>query len=286
MTGGEIIAAKAIVAGLADAGAKALEDDGSTTQLQRLAEKTPEMDVAAKQYAKRIALKQTILLKLYQPLGRLMGISREYFETEFATDMAKKIADIPEEDLITPKASVAGPAMQGLAYSLDEPNLKEMYLNLLTAATDGRRSEAAHPSFAEIIRQLSAEEAPLLLMCLAQRAIACVRVKAIIVGTPKNFRLLQNNFMDWRTESGEAEEVPMAPVYVDNWIRLGLVAVSSSEFLTGNEDVDLYSWVEGRPEYGRLREQHDRPGDQMVSFDRGMLRPTNFGLRFREAVTG
>ena len=64
--------------------------------------------------------------------------------------------------LVAPKASLAAPAMQQLGFSLDEPALKEMYLNLLATASDNRSNSAAHPSFVEVIKQLSAEETQIL----------------------------------------------------------------------------------------------------------------------------
>jgi hypothetical protein len=286
MTGGEIIAAKAFTAA-AEAGAKALNDDDSKAQLQRLAEDTPEMKLAATQYAKRIAVKETIILRLYRPLGRLFGISRDYFDTDFATDMAEKTADIPEEDMVTPKASVAGPAIQGLTYTLDEPNLKEMYLNLLKTATDGRRPGAAHPSFAEIIRQISTEEASLLLTCLGAGPITIARIKAMVLARVNEYNVLRSTLISFAIE-GEPDEAPMTPVYVDNWVRLGLVSVTFTEQLTvhaGATTVDPYAWVEDHPVYLRLMEQHDRPGEQQVAYDRGVMRATDFGLRFREAVS-
>jgi hypothetical protein len=80
----------------------------------------------------------------------------------------------------------------------------------------------------------------------------------------------------------------MTPAYVDNWIRLGLVAVTFTEhmtLLTADTTADAYSWVESQPDYLRLKEQHDRPGEQLVACDRGIMRTTDFGRRFREAVT-
>lgn len=286
MSGGEILAGKAVAAAV-EAGAKALDDEGSKAQLQRLAEDTPEMALAATQYAKRIAVKQTVLLKLYRPLGRLFGLSRDYFESDFLEDMAEKTADIPEEDMVTPKASVAGPAVLGLTFTLDEPDLKEMYLNLLKAATDSRRPDAAHPSFAEIIRQLSAGEASLLLNCLAARQLPIVRVKAVFVNRPNEFNVLRSKMIPLVVNE-ETGEDPLTPVYIDNWIRLGLVSVTFTEKLlahSGNVEIDRYTWVERHPGYLQMKEEHDRPGEQLVDCDRGIMRATDFGLRFREAVT-
>ena len=64
--------------------------------------------------------------------------ARIYFTERFPADMAQKAASIPPEAVVEPKASVAGPALQGLAFCHEEEDLKEMYLNLLASAMDDR----------------------------------------------------------------------------------------------------------------------------------------------------
>lgn len=107
--------------------------------------------------------------------------SWEYFNTQFSDDMAERLADVPEEEIVSPRSSVAGPAMLGLGFALEEPQLKAMYLNLLAAASDSRVQETAHPSFAEVIKQLSAAEAESLagvLQSPLHLPIIQIRVKA------------------------------------------------------------------------------------------------------------
>src|SRR4051812_17388195 len=52
--------------------------------------------------------------------------AKAYFAGPFQDDMAEKAASIPEEDIIEPKASIAGPALQGLAFAHEEANLKAL----------------------------------------------------------------------------------------------------------------------------------------------------------------
>jgi hypothetical protein len=82
--------------------------------------------------------------------------ARFYFNNFFQTDIKAATADIPEEDLIEPKPSIAAPALQALAFAHEEPDLKDLYLKLLACAMDSRNSSKAHPAFVEIIRQLTA----------------------------------------------------------------------------------------------------------------------------------
>lgn len=278
MTGGEIVPVAKVAA---SAVTKAVDDKDDKTALQELAAESPNMKAAAESYARRVAIKQAVLLRVYQPLALFLGVSRDYFDTEFHEDMAKKLAEIPEEYLATPSPSVAIPAMQGLSYSLEEPNLKEMYLNLLATATDDRMKENAHPSFADIIKQLSPREASLLLDTLRSGLLPVVRLMRTVEEGVSGVLMVNYLLPLADTNTGEPAEEPSLPVWIDNWIRLRLIEVDYGQYLT---DEDRYAWVEGRPEFVRL-EQDDQRGKDGIDVGRGSLRATDFGARFLAAVS-
>jgi Abortive infection alpha len=279
MTGGEIIAAGVGV------GKAVLGKDSSTKkQLAAMAAETPEMKAAAAAYARRVLLKQQILLRVYEPLAKLVGVSREYFERDFAAELAEKITNIPDENITTPSPSVAVPAMEGLARSLSEPSLKEMYLNLLAAATDDRRIGDAHPSFAEIIKQLSAEEAGLLSRILRQPR-ALIPIARVHVDTRMSGRRFDvgRHIVHWEGNGSRKPLNPeMGPVYVDNWIRLGLVDVSYHYRVAGSH---RYDWIKNEPEIRRLQDEYSSLRE-VVRVVMGKLTLTDFGERFGSAVLG
>jgi len=114
MTGSEIAVGAALAA--KKAVGKLQEDaESDKAALVKLAQDRPAMTAAADAYAKRVAIRQVALLRVYEPLARLLGISQEYFRVDFAAEMAEKTQAIPEENLSTPSPQVAIPAMQGLS---------------------------------------------------------------------------------------------------------------------------------------------------------------------------
>ncbi len=279
MTGCEIVpaAAKAAVS----LTRKATDDSDDKAALQQLAAESPHMKAAADSYARRVAVKQAVLLRIYQPLARFLGVSRAYFDTEFHEDMAKKVADIPEEHLTTPSPSVAIPTMQGLSYSVEEPNLKEMYLNLLATATDDRVADVAHPSFAQVIMQLSPREAPLLLEVLTAALLPIVRLGRLATDGWGQTTVMSHLLPSYDDASGEPSEEPLLPAWVDNWVRLGIIEVDYNRNLVGAE---RYDWVKSLPEFQRLAAVDDR-GVESLQVDPGIIRTTDFGARFLDAVS-
>lgn len=283
MTGGEIVAAgKAAKA----VGEKILgEDDKTKAALVRAAEGTPEMDAAGRALARRTAVIEQMKLRIIQPFARMFGVSGAYFRDEFAEDLAAKMASIPDENVVPPPANVAVPALQGLSYSVEEPNLKELYLNLLTTASDDRRSGEAHPAFVEIIKQLSPAETGMLTAILPT-SVPAVRIK--IVTGPNSWVVQDRHVMNTIQADGQPAVIPFIAAWVDNWCRLGLVEVTYAEY---HSDEGKYDYVPQRPEYIKatavaevFKKDSEYP-DVKVDYDKGLVRPTSLGDQFRKAVS-
>lgn len=73
-----------------------------------------------------------------------------------------KASQIPEEKLTEPEPYVAIPAVQQLSYCYDSDELREMYANLLVSSMNIDTKYQVHPSFVDIIKQLTPDEAKLL----------------------------------------------------------------------------------------------------------------------------
>ena len=141
--------------------------------------------------------------------------------------------------------------------------------------------ENAHPSFAGIIKQLSPREASLLLDTLRSGLLPVVRLMRTVEEGVSGVLMVNYLLPLADTNTGELAEEPSLPVWIDNWIRLGLIEVDYGRYLA---DEDRYAWVEGRPEFVRL-EQDDQRGKDGIDVGRGSLRATDFGARFLAAVS-
>lgn len=207
--------------------------------------------------------------------------ARAYFAEKFQQDISSKTSTIPPEQVVEPKSSIAGPALQGLAFTHEEPNLKEMYLSLLATAMDGRVEANAHPAFVEIIRQLSSEDAQLIRGALRSSvAIAIVEVRLASVGEP-GYETLARHVLNLSNKKTKAPiEQPQLPAMVDNWVRLGLVNV---DYNTQLMDETAYEWVDQRPEVVRLRQTYEGE-KQKLDIVYGILSRTAFGIQFAKAV--
>lgn len=260
------------------------------------AKQTDGFKRAAALKGKKIAVKEAIGLILLKPLARVIGVNREYFDTTFPEDYARSISDIPEENLQTPKASIAGPVFEGLAYSVDEPALKSMYLELLARASDDRVAQTAHPSFVQVIRELTTDEALYLPQYINAPNVAHPIGEYRAQFLPAlSHKVLLANVLDLRDANGAAVEDEMLPTYVDNWVRLKLVSVDYDSHLTAE---GAYAWEEGRPERTpaqKVVDTFNTPGYEatlseaghtsvQLQWQKGVMRSTSFGFQFALAA--
>ena len=214
--------------------------------------------------------------------------ARHYFESRFEPDLREKLADTPADDVVEPKPSLAGPIMQGLAFSHDEQALRDMYLNLLASAMNRRVADSAHPAFVEIIKQLTAQEAQSLCSALAPpETKEIVQIRLNMNTSPVSWRVLLNHLMPVTIAlTRQPIENARFPAMVDNWVRLGLIEVSYTEYLHADASQVRYKWPQERPEFKRIQAEIEKskPAGATLTVAPGSLRTTAFGAAFYETV--
>lgn len=206
--------------------------------------------------------------------------ARRYFDEKFADDIGQKVSAVPLEDIVEPKATIAGPALQGLAFTHEVPSLRDMYLSLLATAMDRRVSGNAHPAFVEIIKQIDFDEPEMLAAILTVDIIipiVQVRVKAL---SNEGWRTVTNHLTNPRQADNAPSLVPNFEMMFDNWIRLGLIEVNYASALAAP---NAYSWVETRPEYIELKAKYEND-TQTLSYAKGVFSKTALGAQFAKAV--
>lgn len=300
MTGAEAAVTAAIGRGIAKAVATDAKEQASVNKaLLDAVKETPEFKQAVQRFGERVALRQGVATGLFQRFARWLPIKRDYLETRATEDLQDEFADklggVPDEDLRPPKRSIAGPAFEGLGHVIDEPELRELYLELLARAVDAKYADMAHPSFVEVVRQLSGEEAVLLRRYLLNMSSAAnVGIVALqsVVSSGRKMERLYSHLLDLRDEAGQPIRNDSVPTYVDNWIRLGLVEVHYDGRLS---EPGSYDWVQERSETADARvavanrkapvpPDGQDPEAYILDVVEGYMTSTSFGRSFALAV--
>ena len=80
----------------------------------------------------------------------------------YADELENRAKAIPSENLISPRVNILGPTIDGLKYNLDEEHIKEMFTNILLSEMNNKQQKKVLPSYIEIVKQLSKDDAILL----------------------------------------------------------------------------------------------------------------------------
>lgn len=248
--------------------------------LMELAKNDENTVAASKNFGESAVIISKTVKNCLLPLAAVnYGIdkAKAYFEKTFKRDLEEKTQAIPAENIVEPKASIAGPALQGLAFSHEEFNLKEMYLNLISSSMNKQVADDAHPAFVEVIKQLTSDEAEMLQVYLRDNAPKVIG--RVIYQHKKSGQQIDGNqhilVLQIGTEPYYDKHIPS---YVDNWVRLGIVEVRHDQYL--NEE--LYEPLKQRNEY--TQDNLNYGNDFIKTLGKGLIRRTPFSAQFAAIV--
>ena len=189
-----------------------------------------------------------------------------------ASAVQEKASKIPEEKLTEPESYVAIPAIQQLSYCYDSEELREMYANLLVSSMNTDTKYQVHPSFVDIIKQLTPDEAKLLKKLSKKKVYPLIDVRMSF--HTGGYNEMVHNFTD------EGEDVCDCPsnifAYLDNFERLKLIDIKNGKYLTNDE---FYKPLENHPEIKKIMSE-SLPEGYKWQIEKGMFELTAFGREF------
>ncbi|MFC4270914.1 DUF4393 domain-containing protein [Sneathiella chungangensis] len=230
----------------------------------------------AKQIGKSLELVGKTVNVALAPLRAIVW-GYEQFEVFLNKDVAEKLKNTPEESIITPKINVAGPLLEALRYSAEEQGLREMFANLLANAMDKNTSSTAHPSFVEILKQLTPDEAKLMKYFAKKGIIPKLNFYSRSGTTKENF-LSHRNFTLAGYEA-DCSFPHLINTYLDNLSRLGLLEIFDDIRVRIYDDyiplLESKQWTDW--------EKQAENAKRIVEPRRGSIRTSEFGELFCKA---
>ena len=188
--------------------------------------------------------------------------------------LAQKLEKVGEEHIVEPEAYVAVPALQQLSYSYDSIELRNMYANLLASAMTDTTKQDVHPSYVDIIRQLSPIDARALNKIFKPEFLTIIKIQAYYKSTDSYMDIL-NNF------SVELEDIYLKKTDQStsllNLVRLGII-----EIMYGNlvQPVSKYDVYNKHPEIQEIIDNFKVNDDIKIEITRGLIQLTDFGYNF------
>jgi len=227
---------------------------------------------------------QTVAKTIHIVLAPISALVWGYDQIKdfMTTKVSEKLKDVPPENIATPKPNIAGPALEALKYTGHEETLSEMYANLLATAMDTRTARGAHPSFVEIIKQLTPDEAKLLQILATPRPLPLLTVRwdfKVQSETERGGKDVLVNFSLLGAEAG-CELPELTPAYIDNLCRLGVADIPTFfEYAAPG----IYDPLENHPQVVEIKKSIEENEKMQATIKRSGLRVTELGKQFCQA---
>nr|WP_315528394.1 DUF4393 domain-containing protein [Carnobacterium maltaromaticum] len=212
--------------------------------------------------------------------------------------IAQEIIQIPGEKIQEPQMSIVGPALEASKYYIEEKEIREMFAKLIASSMDKSKSNQVHPSFVEVIKQLSSKEALLLKNFESRNPFGKI-ISVVNKKEPSLDSFLSSNLktVENITEFfGKPSKTIIDhfyyssknPDYLDNdfsisaLARLGLIQVDNHIVLSDN---NVYNELEEEYEIFKNSEfaKLIREPNTLLELQKGSIDITPFGLSFRNS---
>ncbi|PWK38676.1 DUF4393 domain-containing protein [Cupriavidus plantarum] len=190
--------------------------------------------------------------------------------------VAKKLENVPPDEIQQPKPHVAVPAIEALRYTGIEESLSDLYANLLATSMDKATAYRAHPGFVDIIKNMCPDEAKVMKYLVTVRQfIAIANINSNISGGG-GYNVMSRNVTSLGARAG-CQHPGLLSTYLDNLARLGLIAVDYETFLT---DPKAYEEIENAPAVKKILEQISQTPGRTGEIKKGIVKITDLGEQF------
>lgn len=153
----------------------------------------------------------------------------------FRKELDEKVSAKPADVLSEPKLQVVGPAVEAAKYCLQEPQISEMFQNLIANATDTRYQMEVHPSFAAIISQLSPLDAENLALFLNSEQLPIVEYR--LVNLDESYKIFFADYFIANPNMTSIDDLVLQAASLGSLVRQGLLEISYTTYIT---DPDTY----------------------------------------------
>jgi len=229
-----------------------------------------EVRPAAREVARALETVAKAVNAALAPLSALVW-GFEKLRTFVQERVASKLVGVPEERIVTPNLQVAGPVLDAVRYCGHQETLAELYANLLASSLDSATALSAHPSFVDIVKNMTPDEAKI--MRLLSDGESWPIVDVLIQMPHSGFAVGLRNFC-FLADRAACDHPALLASYLDNLSRLGLIEMPSATKLMQGR----YERLERSPQILQLRGQ--LTAGQKLRFQRKLVRITAFGEQF------
>ena len=155
-----------------------------------------------------------------------------------------KLSNTPIEDLKEPEPNIVIPAYEALRYSLNKEQLREMYINLIAKSMQNNTSDKVHPSFVEVIKQLSIFDAELLKKLFSTSTIEIPKLRIRLQRSVTDTSGVYSHNIVLSSKYYPVSYLEQYTISIENLERLKIINIEhNSKLLTENVYDDIFKLI-------------------------------------------
>lgn len=212
-----------------------------------------------------------------------IDIKRKSNLEKYAQLINEEVSKIHPDKIVEPQMSILGPAIQSSEFFFEEEHYREMFSKLIGSSINADKQVRIHPSFVEIIKQLSTNDAIFLkkLASLTHAHMTIAKVQVTLEDKAKgHLSIPESNIIMSRIRFDRFEIstnlIPDRTISscIDNLNRLGLISFSFEEWITNDHAYEIFR------KYNTYQYFVNQFGEERLELKNGILGLTQFGENF------
>lgn len=195
---------------------------------------------------------------------------------KYEDDIQSKLKEIPEENLVDPPLNIVGPALEASKFHIEEEEIRNLFAKLIASSMNKENASLIHPSFVEIIKQMSSLDA--------------INLKLII--SEKNNPVVSYSIQQYEEDSGtkpaydivflsnpDCQDMKLISTSLTNLSRLGLINIDFTRSFTDKSQYDIFDETSEHFNLQNLKDEN-----RIFDFikNTGIIMPTPLGYSFIE----
>lgn len=187
----------------------------------------------------------------------------------FRKKLESSIEQIPPEKAVEPSVQITAQALEHSKYCIDQENLQEMFVALISNSMNSNYQNDIHPSFAEILKQMSSLDAEVIKTFINSSANGLPICKYIAKEDQGFITILEHVFLKYPKSS-----LPECSLSISSLVRLGLLEATYEGWLTTE---GIYTPFKDHPWFKMLQKEFP---DKTISITKGRVWLTPLGRSF------
>lgn len=142
---------------------------------------------------------------------------------QFKKDLDTKIDSIPPERRVEPDLHIVGPALENAKYCIGKEDLRNMFSNLISSSIDSTKQYFVHPSFGDIIKQMTPLDAQNLLLFKNTQGLPLAEIR--LYNSNGTYNIMESVIF---LSNPDVDDIKLQAQSISALCRLGLLEISAS----------------------------------------------------------